>query len=267
MQTLGGSIAVVCGGGSGIGRASAEALARSGMTVVVSDISEARIDEVVAAIRRDGGSASGQVCDVTRESALQRLHDDTLSEFGRINLLMNNVGVIPSGKFLDIPLSEWRRAFETNLMSYVTATRIFLPTLVASGDGHVVNTASTAGLYPYTADRLPYSSMKAAVISFSECLSLDVRDQGVFVTCLCPGPVITNIREQLQFHGQPNLRTPALPMMEPDAVGELVVQAVRDNVFLLHTHAEVQDILRARANDPEAFLSEQARLFRIDDEA
>src|SRR5690606_23242362 len=186
------------------------------------------------------------------------LRDMALEQFGAIHLVMNNLAVLHSGKFQEVPLSEWQRAFEVNLLSCVRIIQILLPELQKSGEGHIVNTASTAGLYPYTADRLPYSSTKAALISLSECLSLDLRPQNIGITCLCPGPVRTNIIEQMKFHGaKPVFKTPELALLDPEDVGEMVVKAVRENTFLLLTHPQVQDILRRRADDPEKFLEQQ----------
>lgn len=257
MRALSGWVAVISGGGSGIGRASAVACARSGMKVLIADISLERAEESAALARATGAQASALACDVTQAEDIEALRETALVRYGRINLIMNNVGVIPSGRFEELPLSEWQRAFEVNLLSYVATVRAFLPALLAAGAGHIVNTASTAGLYPYAADRLPYSATKAAVIAFSEALSLDLRPRGIGVTCLCPGPVRTNILEQIKFHGRQEVRPPDLAILEPETVGEMVVQAVAANTFLLLTHPEVQNILRRRAGDPEGFLAEQ----------
>jgi NAD(P)-dependent dehydrogenase (short-subunit alcohol dehydrogenase family) len=123
-----------------------------------------------------------------------------------------------------------------------------------------VNTASTAALYPYTYDRLPYAASKAGVVAISEGLALYLRPQGIGVTLLCPGPVATNIVEQIAFHGELGpLHAPQLAILDPDDVGEMVVRAVRDEQFLLLTHpAEVQEILRRKAADPDAFVAAQA---------
>ena len=138
------------------------------------------------------------------------------------------------------------------------ANQVFLPVLLEQGHGHVVNTASTNGLFSYSSDRLPYTATKAAIVGLSEALALYLKPRGVGVTCLCPGPVATNIVESIAFHGGlSGVRGPDLPILDPSVVGEQVVDAVRTDRFLLLTHPQVHDILVRRAADPDAFLAEQ----------
>lgn len=261
MKVLLNRVAVISGGGSGIGRGAALALARAGMKTLIADLCAERAQETAQLVREAGGEAESVRCDVTQERDLEAMRDAAVQRFGSIDLIMNNAGVLPSGKFAQVPISEWQRAWEVNVLSYVRTIQILLPELLKSGDAHIVNTASTAGLYPYTADRLPYSSTKAALISFSECLSLDLQPQGIGITCLCPGPVKTNIVEQMKFHGEARkTKVPTLALLDPVEVGGMVVKAVRDGTFLLLTHPEVHDILRLRADNPESFLAEQIRV-------
>ncbi len=173
-------------------------------------------------------------------------------------MVFNNVGVIASGLPLDIPIDEWRRILETNVLSIVRSNAVFLPGLIEQGSGHVVNTGSTAGLYPYAYDRMPYSTAKAAVISLSESMALYLRPLGIGVSCLCPGPVRTNIIEQNRVSGPGlGIRAPKLALMDPAAVADLVVAGIRDDRFLVLTHPEVHDTLVARADDPDGFLARQ----------
>jgi NAD(P)-dependent dehydrogenase (short-subunit alcohol dehydrogenase family) len=163
---LDGAVAVVTGGGSGSGRATTLALARSGVRVVVADLDKARALDAADAVRQTGADALGLECDVACEADLERLRAAALERFGQIHLLMNNVGVLPSGRFEDIPFKEWQRAVDVNLPSMVRSVQLFLPSLRSAGRAHIVNTASTAGLYAYAVDRLPYAVTKAAVVSF-----------------------------------------------------------------------------------------------------
>ena len=111
----------------------------------------------------------------------------------------------------------------------------FLPDLLAHGEGHVVNTASTAGLYGYSFERLPYSATKGAVVAMTEALALFCRPRGVGVTLLCPGPVATNIAEQITVHGELGpLQRPELELLEAELVGAQVVDAIRRDRFFLH---------------------------------
>jgi NAD(P)-dependent dehydrogenase (short-subunit alcohol dehydrogenase family) len=256
MKTFEKSVAVVTGGGSGIGRGCALAFAQRGARLVVADINIERAQAVAEEALALGVDAVGVGCNVTLEADLIALRETASERFGQINLLMNNVGTLPVGKFEDISYSEWERTFQINLFSYVRATQIFLPNLRASGDSHIVNTASTAGLYTYGADCLSYNASKAAVISFSEGLALYLRDSGVGVTCLCPGPVQTNIVEQITFHGDTKTVTGPdnLQLHTAEAVGTLVAEAIVKGQFLLPTNPEIFSILINVARDPEAFL-------------
>jgi NAD(P)-dependent dehydrogenase (short-subunit alcohol dehydrogenase family) len=198
-------------------------------------------------------------CDVTSDDDFATLRDVTLERFGRVDIVMNNVSVIPIGRPETLPMDAWRRSIDVNLLSVVRSLHVFLPLLLEQGSGHLVNTASTAGLFAYAFERLPYSATKSAVVGMSEALALYLRPRGVGVTCLCPGPVATNIMEQINFHDDVPINSPLdLEIMDPATVGDMVVDAVRANTFLLLTHGEqVRDILIRRAQDPEAFVAAQ----------
>ena len=209
-------------------------------------------------MRSSGAGALGVVTDVGRDDDMAALRDATLERFGNVDVVMNNVGIITIGRPETIPLEEWRCAIEVNLLSVVRSLQLFVPLLLAQGEGHVVNTASTAGLFAYAYERLPYTATKSAVVGLSEALALYLRPQGVGVSVLCPGPVNTNIAGDIRFHDQVPINAPAgLQVMEPEPVGDLVVGAVRANRFLVLTHPEVHDVLVRRAEDPEQFVADQ----------
>jgi NAD(P)-dependent dehydrogenase (short-subunit alcohol dehydrogenase family) len=265
MQDLRGRAAVITGAGSGIGRGAALAFARAGTNVVVADVDGDRAAAVATEAGTLGVDAVGTACDVRELRDIERVRDRALAELGRIDIVMNNVGVIAAGSPLSIPLSEWERIIDTNLLSVVRSNQVFLPVLLDRGEGHVVNTASTNGLYSYSSDRLPYTATKGAIVMLSEALALYLKPRGVGVTCLCPGPVATNIAEQVAFHGDvSSVRGPTLPILDPAAVGEMVVDAVRADRFLQLTHPEVHELLVHRAEDPEAFLAEQVAAITAD---
>ena len=105
-------------------------------------------------------------------------------------------------------MDVWQRTIDVNLLSVVRSFHVFLPILLEQGSGHIVNTASTAGLFAYAFERLPYTATKAAVVGVSEALALYLRPKGIGVSCLCPGPVATNIGEQITFHDDVPLNSP-----------------------------------------------------------
>ena len=262
MRDLNDRVAVVTGGGSGIGRAIALALAPRNVRVVVVDRDASRAAAVEQEIVAAGGDGVGRSGDVTVEDDLVAARDLCLERWGRVDIVVNNAGVLAGGRPVDIPLTEWQRVIDVNLLSVVRSIHVFLPTLLAQGDGHVVNTASTNGLYPYSFDRLPYSATKAAIIAVSEALTLYARPRGVGVTCLCPGPVNTNIAEQVRFSGElTTIRPPRLGLVTAAAVGDLVVDAIESGRFLVLTHPEVHDILVRHAADPDRFLADELATF------
>lgn len=247
------AVAVITGAGSGIGRAAAHAFARRGTRVVVTDIDGERASAVADELGVLGVAAT---CDVTRLADLEAARDLALERFGRVDLVMNNVGVLAVGPVESIPLETWQRVVDVNLLGVVRSNAVFLPLLLEQGSGHVVNTASTAGLLPYGFDRLPYTTTKHALVGLSESLALYLRPRGIGVSCLCPAGVATNIVEQITFHGDPAPpRGPKLPVLDAETVGELVVRGVAEDRFLILTAPEVADELRERGADVDAYLS------------
>ena len=252
---LDGAAAVVTGAGSGIGRACALSFARRGARVVVSDVSGERANAVANEIVAAGGRAVGRVCDVSDVGDLERLRDTCLEQYGAVDVVMNNVGVIAMGPPESLPLEEWQRVIDINLLGIVRSNLVFLPLLIEQGRGHVVNTASMSGLLAHGYDRLPYVTTKHAVVGMSESLAIYLRPQGIGVTCLCPSGVVTNIIEQITFFGAPSSpRSPDYPIVEADVVGELVADAIAAGRFLVLTAPGVHDELLERVRDLDAYL-------------
>jgi NAD(P)-dependent dehydrogenase (short-subunit alcohol dehydrogenase family) len=258
MDELRGRVAVITGGGSGIGRATALSLAREGAIPVIADVDIERARAVEHDARELGVDAAAVRCDVTSDADFAALRDITIERFDRVDIVMNNVSMIPIGRPETLPMDAWQRTIDVNLLSVVRSLHVFLPILLEQGSGHIVNTASTAGLFAYAFERLPYSATKGAVIAMSEGLALYLRPKGIGVSCLCPGPVATNISEQITFHDQMPINSPLdLEVLDAAVVGDLVVDAVQANTFLVLTHHEGHEILVRRAQDPEAFLTAQ----------
>jgi NAD(P)-dependent dehydrogenase (short-subunit alcohol dehydrogenase family) len=261
---LAGAAAVVTGGGSGIGRASALSFARRGARVVIGDLREDRAKAVASEVEEAGGSAVAVAGDVARESDLVALREACLSSYGRVDLIMNNVGVLAMGPPEALPDEAWYRAIETNLMSIARSNRVFLPLLIEQGHGHVVNTASASGLLAYGFDRLPYVATKHAVVGITEGLALYLAPKGIGVTLLCPSGVITNLLDDLTVHGETSStpRAPKHSLSDPADVGELVAEAVTAGRFLVTTAPEISGELIDRAQDLDAYM--QARIAELE---
>jgi NAD(P)-dependent dehydrogenase (short-subunit alcohol dehydrogenase family) len=269
VESLSGKVAVITGAASGIGRGTAIALAKRGTRVVIADIDGEGADAVAAKIVAAGGQAAGVRSDVKINTAFDDLKVFTINRFGAVDIVMNNVGGLTHGLPEHLPPHEWQRLIELNLMSVVRSNATFVPHLLAQGHGHIVNTASLAGLFTYSYDRLPYAATKAAVIQLSEGLRIYLHPKGIGVTVLCPGPVLTNIGGSLPptFGPAVAVRGPGkqFGLLHPEAVGELVTDAVIDDTFMLYTHPQVRDVLVERASDWNAFIARQTDdIWRLD---
>lgn len=252
---LSGAAAVLTGAGSGIGRATAISLAARGAHVVASDLDADRAEETAALVAAAGGQASSLAVDVSDQADLEALRDHCLERFGRLDVVMNNVGVLTMGPPEALPIDAWQRVLDLNLLSIARSNLVFLPHLLAQGRGHVINTASASGLLAYGFDRLPYVASKHAIVGLSEALALYLAPKGIGVTCLCPSGVMTNILEQITVIGEPTTpRAPQHDLVGPETVGTLVADALAAGTFLVVTAPEIHDELRDRAADIEAYL-------------
>jgi NAD(P)-dependent dehydrogenase (short-subunit alcohol dehydrogenase family) len=261
METLTDKVAVITGAASGIGRGIAHALARRGGHVVAVDMNAAGVAAVVKELGDSGVTVVPCVADVGDPTAFEQIRDIALGRFGRVDIVVNNVGVLTNGLPQDIPVGEWERILNINLMSVVRSNATFLPMLIDQGGGHIVNTASVAGLFTYSYDRMPYAASKAAIVQISEGLALYLRPKNIGVTLLCPGPVLTNIASDVPTFGSgADLRTPGdrYELMDAADVGELVADAILQNRFFAPTHPQVTADLRHRVDDWDGYLDYQS---------
>jgi NAD(P)-dependent dehydrogenase (short-subunit alcohol dehydrogenase family) len=183
---LGQRVAVVTGGGGGIGAAVSDALAAAGAHVIVAEQDPARAVERVERIRATGGRASAHVVDVRDAAGVARLASDTLQSHGRIDVLVNNVGhYLRPTPFLAGEEAHWQALYDVNLLHVLRCCRAFLPEMVARGSGSVINVASVEGLRGYPPDPV-YGALKAAVAHFTRCLALEVAPRGVRVNAIAP---------------------------------------------------------------------------------
>jgi NAD(P)-dependent dehydrogenase (short-subunit alcohol dehydrogenase family) len=229
MRVLKDRVAVVTGGASGIGRAMAHEFARAGMDVVLADVNEALLSGVADEVRALGRRAVTVVTDVRDLAAIEALLARTLSEFGACHLVANKAGVFHAAAMIEAPASEWQRVVDTNLWGVIHGSRVFGAHFAAQHEGHIVNTASAAGLFPVPG-MSSYSTTKFAIVGASLQLRWELDADGVGVTVLCPGVVKTGIGTA-KGAGLEHIDMTAAVAKSPDPEGlaRKVVRAVRKN--------------------------------------
>jgi NAD(P)-dependent dehydrogenase (short-subunit alcohol dehydrogenase family) len=255
MTELGGGVAVVTGGASGIGRAMAERFARERAKVVVADIDAGALAAVVDSIKARGGEALGVATDVTDLSSVQALAAAAFKAFGKVNVLCNNAGVALWGGLESATHRDWQWVLGVNLWGVIHGVEAFVPRMIASKEpGHIVNTASMAGLVA-TRGLGVYNTSKYAVVGLSETLAKDLRPYHIGVSVLCPMGVATQIRESARnrpvdlTNEAPSAVEPVELMgrtLAPAAVAEMVLSAIRANRLYVITHEEGLEALRRR---------------------
>lgn len=257
MKDVKNKVAVITGAASGIGRAIAETFADAGMRVVLSDVEQPALESTAADLRANGADVHTVVADVSKAGDVSTLAESTLGKYGAVHVLCNNAGVAAGGwPTWTSTLDDWTWIIGVNIMGVVHGIRTFLPIMIEQGDeAHIVNTASMAGLM---AGGSLYGVTKSAVVSWSESVYLDLMAGGFKprVSVLCPGYVATNIADSKRNRPAELSDAASWPTggefdvlhqkhldrirygLNPRAVGEQVLQAIRDERFYILTHPE-----------------------------
>lgn len=254
-----GKVAIVTGGGGGIGGALAIRLAGEGARVVVADLDAGAAQDVVDAIvAAHPGAAVAMGADVSVTEQIQGLLDRAESEFGPVDLYFANAGITgPPG--LDVDESAWDQALDVNLRAHIRAATLLVPGWVERGEGYFVGTASAAGLLTQIGSAT-YSVTKHAAVGFAEWLSVTYGDRGVRVSCLCPMGVNTALLYEGEKSGTGlgELATRAVTgagaVLEPDDVAEVVLSALGEEHFLILPHPEVLEMYRHKGADYDRWL-------------
>ncbi|KUM80235.1 SDR family oxidoreductase [Streptomyces curacoi] len=234
---FGGQLILVTGAGSGIGRATAYAFAEAGARVVAVDRDAEAAARTAQMSRLIGApEAWAETVDVSDEQAMEKLAEKVATEYGVVDVLVNNAGIGLSGSFFDTTPEDWKKVLDVNLWGVIHGCRLFGRQMAERGQGgHIVNTASAAAYQPSKA--LPaYSTSKAAVLMLSECLRAELADQGIGVTAICPGFVNTNITSTARFAGvdaeeekrrqKKTARLYGLRNYPPEKVADAILRAV-----------------------------------------
>jgi NAD(P)-dependent dehydrogenase (short-subunit alcohol dehydrogenase family) len=251
------SRAVITGAGSGLGRALCLELARRRARVLISDRDAASAQETALQVEQAGGKALVQVCDVTQPEQVEHLAETAFTQFGGVDLLVNNAGVACGGAVGELPLEEWKRVLDVNLWGVIHGCHTFVPRLRQQGSGHILNVASAAGLISvgYMA---PYNVSKAAVVSLSETLYLELKAAGIGVTVACPTFFRTNIAASAKYVdpklGKAGSRLVNKARLGPETVARDLLRAVERKARYALPIADGRWAWRLKRLSPDAFL-------------
>jgi NAD(P)-dependent dehydrogenase (short-subunit alcohol dehydrogenase family) len=250
--------AVVTGAASGIGRALAHRFAAEGARLVVADLD----GDGAAAVAREVAGL-GVRADVSSEEEIAALVRQAEEAGGPIDVFFSNAGVPgPGGGPLEATdAAAWLETWDVNVMAHVWAARAVLPGMLERGDGYLLNTASAAGLLTHVA-ALPYTVTKHAAVALAEWLSINYRDAGVKVSVLCPQAVRTPMMMATVEDSSGASVLASGDMIEPSEVADAVVEAMRDERFLILPHPEVAKYMAVKATEPERWLAGMRRLRR-----
>ena len=268
MDDLNGRVAVVTGGGSGIGRGLALAFGAAGMTVAVADLRQSAAEAVAEEIGSAGGRAHGIGVDVTSVPSLAAAAAEIVARTGGVNLLCANAGVLARvGALADHSIGDWEYTLSVNVLGVVKTVAAFLPALRASApDAHILTTASLGGLVSDV--RAPigaYIASKYACVGYSEMLRAELAAEGIGVSVLCPGVVASNLTATSAENRPGAFGTRAAPVlaaaggigstgappppvraMAAEDVGPIVIRAIRANRFHVLTHPKTRPLVDSR---------------------
>ena len=236
-----GATAIITGGASGIGRALGEELAKRGCAVVLADLQIELAQEVASEIRVSGGRAEAMSIDVTDFPAMEQLVQETATRAGRLDYIFNNAGILIAGPVNSCGIEDWNQIVDVNLLGVIHGIKAAYKIMMAQGFGHIINTASMAGLLPSPGNIL-YSTTKHGVVGLSKSLRVEAAEMGVRVSALCPGFIRTPILEGGGKYGKMLIEMPLeqqrrmwerFKPMSPNIFAQKVVHSVAKNKAII----------------------------------
>lgn len=229
-------VVVITGAASGIGKATAKAFAKKGADLVIADNHTQRLEETANEIKAAGARVLAKQVDVSYRNQVESFASFVMSERGHVDILINNAGVGVGGTLLDTSIEDYEWIFSINYWGVLYGLKAFLPHMVARKYGHIVNTASGAGLCSIPA-MSAYCSTKFAVVGLSETLRAEIKRYGIGVSTICPGIINTNIVAQSRMHLQDGIKANHARLIDfyrrfgwpPERVAKAILSAVLHN--------------------------------------
>jgi NAD(P)-dependent dehydrogenase (short-subunit alcohol dehydrogenase family) len=249
MQRFEDAVAIVTGGGMGLGEALCEELAHRGATVVIADINGDAARQLAARLADRGATAAAVRVDVANEADVAQLIDSTVAEYGRLDYMINNAGIAIGGDSRDLSMQQWRRVLDVDLLGVVHGTVHAYQVMAKQGHGHIVNISSLSGLVPQPGN-VPYCTTKHGIVGLSLSLRAEGVDLGVKVSAACPGDMRTKIYDNMVVANMPREQVAALsrrthylmPQMSAHAAACAILRGVDRNRALIVFPTAVQAI-------------------------
>jgi 2-hydroxycyclohexanecarboxyl-CoA dehydrogenase len=251
---LQGKVAFITGSAGGIGLGMARAFAEAGMAIAMADVDVDALGQAASELESAGARVLALPLDVTDRAGWAAAAERASAKLGPVQLLCNNAGISTLGlKFAEIPPGLWDKVIDTNLSGAFNGIHCFLEPMIASGGGHIVNTASMGGLFGGIPNLTAYTATKFALVGLSESLRAELATDGIGVSVVCPGGVQTRLwRTSRRARGLPDVdaepgdissQSASPEGMDPYQVGLLTVDAVRNNELYVITHPEFRSLL------------------------
>ena len=228
-------IAIVTGAASGIGRTLCEELSRNGAILIMADINREGLQRLASEIIESGGRAHASYLDVSNAEEVQALIDKVISEHGQLDYMFNNAGIAIAGEVRDLSVDHWRRIIDINLWGVIHGTTAAYSAMIKQGFGHIVNTASLAGLLG-SPTMIPYATTKSAVVGLSTSLRAEAEGLGIKVSVICPAFIQTGIFDAATYvHSKKEHLLSKLPVkpMNASKAAQIILRGVARNKAII----------------------------------